>query len=372
MPVARGGGLVLFQAQLQELPALDGVGEDHFQRPVAAGGGGLGEEVGHAFAGHADHRVVGRDLERPVAQRCLAHVELEVGGDGAVGLAELVGDDCGYTHLGLDLRGEQAVGIGRRRETVDEDLARLVGAERLAGELLGRELHHAGDIGHLEAHRAVVGHAHEAGVPYHTLGHEAQRLRADREAAELGLAAHRQLALGFHRAAELHLEHAHVLAGQHFPAHEIGAFDADDLAGAFEAQAQRVELALKDAQIDPRFLPQQARTEARIRGFGTGEEQRALGRLRLVFPGERRGAVGREEPLPALRGGDGHDRLVGFETGAGGKTVELQRHHRAGGHCKVEHAPLALLRHRGGEGQVDGQQPFALGDQLVAGETAFR
>ena len=367
-PVARCGGLVFLEAELEQLPALDRAAEENFQRTVAVRGAGLGRVVGEVVAGDRDDRVVRGNLEGPVAQRGLAHVEFEAGVDDPVGLRQFVGRDGGNADLGLDLRGEDAVTITRRREPVDEDLARPV-LDRRAGELAGGELHHARDVGDLQAHGAAVGDPHEAGVAHAALGREAQRLGPHGKAAELGLAAHHEGTFRFHRPAEPHFEDASGgggdAVGEDLPADDIGAVHTEDFTPAVEAAAHAAELALQDAEGNFRRLAEEARAEPHIGLFETGEGQRALGGLRCVFPPQRDQAAAGQETLPALGGGGRDDGRDGLEADVRPQPLELQRHHGAGRHEELEPAPVAGFVDRRGKGKLHRERPGALTDEVV-------
>ena len=247
LPRAGGSRLVFLEPQFQQQPTVDRPAEKDLEQAIAVRGARFRRVVGDVAPGDGDDGVVRRDLQRPIAQRRLAHLELEARIDDAVGLGQFIGCDLGHPDFGLDLGGEHVIAVVRRRETVDKHLPGVVLDSR-AGELRRSELHHPGDIGHLEPHRPAVGHPHESGVPHPIFRGQAQRLGADGKTAEFHLACDDQRTLGLHRPAEPNIERAGRVARHDLPADDIRAFDADDFAGPIHPAAHAAQLALQDPE----------------------------------------------------------------------------------------------------------------------------
>ena len=246
-PVAGGRRLVFLQPQPQQDPPLRRLREQQLERAPSVNHLRFECVVGHAVAGHADDRIVGRNFQCPVAQRRLAHVELQVRVDHAVGLAQLVGHDLRHAHLRQNLPRRDLIRVARRRETVDKNLP-CPGFGRSAGKLLGRELHQPFRVRHLEPHRAGVGHAHVARVAHRPFRRQPQRHGRHGEAAQRRLASHHELAFALEGPAQAHRQRACFLAGQHLPARDQRAFDGEDFARPVERQPHLGQLPLQDAE----------------------------------------------------------------------------------------------------------------------------
>ncbi len=170
-PRGRAERLVAFEAELHDLPAGDGLRVDDAQFGLRVGARGRVVDVAHEVVAHArgvDARdgVAARDGEQQFAQGRFADIELDLGVDRLLRLAEVVGGDLGDGELGQDLVGLDAQREIRAGEAIGETLRALGAKERLGGvglgKLLGRDLGEALGLGNLEADRALIDDAHVA------------------------------------------------------------------------------------------------------------------------------------------------------------------------------------------------------------------
>ena len=150
-------------------------------------------------------------------------------------------------------------------------------------------------------------------------------------------------------------------------------FHADDFARPFHAKPHAVEPALQHAKRHLRSLPLQSRADAHLGLFAACERECAFARLAHASPGQRGGAVRREEAPPtgdvavivrvARRGRhDGRVRLEGHRVA---ESVESQRHDRTRRHGEFDRAPVAVFPHRRGKAQLKRNRPGAQSHQVV-------
>ncbi len=188
-PTCRDGGLALLEDETDELATRDLAAEEQGQLLPSLHRLGRDEEVGDRRAGRGDERIVLGILHDPLADRRLADVELDVGGQTSFRLRHLVDDELRHADLGLDAVGADAQPVFGRGEAIDENLPSL---DRVAGELLGRELGEAGRRRGLEADRSDVREPQVAGVTHRPERGQAHELRPHRKGVEGRLRPHRE------------------------------------------------------------------------------------------------------------------------------------------------------------------------------------
>ena len=247
LPRARLRRLVFLKPHADELAVHHGLLEDDFQNAVAVlrlGSDGVIRDLG---SGDGSDGVVGGREHFPLAEGCLADVQLEIGDDAAVGFREFIDRDLGDTNLRQHLIRAQAVGEIGGGETIDEDLAqRRVLA---AGELVRCELDESFRVGDLDADGAVVGDAGVSAVAQGADGRDAQSLHIHGETAERGLRLDGDAGGTLDGAREFHLD----LSGRAFagnrPCQHGLAGDGKDLARACQGKGEFGQFPLEHAQV---------------------------------------------------------------------------------------------------------------------------
>ena len=356
--------LVFLKADFNELAVDDRFPENDFQAAHAVlrlGGKGI---IGHLRTGDGGDGVVGGDIELPLADGCLADVELKAGDDAAVRFREFIDGDFGDADLGKDLIRLELEGVHGGREAIHENLAeRGVVA---AGELVRGELDEAFRIRDLDADRAVIGNADEAAVAQRADRRDAQGFHFHGESAKRGACLDDD-ALGLlNGAGELEIEGALAARFGNGPCEHRLSVDREDLAGAFEGEGKRREFSLEHAQIERGELPHQSGADADVGGGGGGEEQGAIGGGVRFAEGERCGAVRRKEAAPCGTVLLWHDGEAPLKGNAFGKAFEGQRDHDSGGQPEAEREPIAFPDERHDELDGDGEIARGVGDEFVS------
>ena len=353
VPRPRLGRVVALEAQRDQAAALHRLGEEDLQAALARPGVATEHGIGDVGALDGSQRVVGGHQQFPFAQRRLADVEIDVGEEDAVGLAEFLHDHLVHRDFGHDLVHGDLESVFRRGKAEHKDLPRIVRGR--ARPLLRRQLHQPLRAGRLDPHRAVASHAEEPGVAHLAVGRgDAQRPHARRWRAERRLAGDADAAGPVERAAEFHGQAAFAPAGiDNAPTRHVLALDGQDLARPVQCEVERRQFALQRAQLEGRHLPDQARGHGDIDGRVRIEEKFPLGGGAGRAPTQVALACGGQVTgpgVPILLRVDGRLRV---EFNPVTQTAHRDRHDRAAGQGELQPLPRAVGHHRGLEGKPD-------------------